>query len=295
MWSWDTQPSSHAQRKFIELIFDRTGKYPNWDPPSEIPVGSYGRIDKATGNLIPQGSIYSDDFKHYLVDAGVDFESGEHLPEDCPEESEFTTWSKHVKRIESNVDSQAGVPEIATAAIKGTWQVKKGTTGAVLLMSNPRMKRITADVLGKLARIQLLQSMHLVTKAFYCPAFSMYLSDISGGSFSIALLGSAPIVAPVGTADAMPATMKWWSDAQSGLTRNGCMTEHCFTPLYELLHVRHPRNRRSSPSPVRTGEMLWIAPPVPWAPLREDGTEVPIYINDNTDSSDSELDEASEH
>ncbi|KAG2037122.1 hypothetical protein BDR03DRAFT_1000086 [Suillus americanus] len=295
MWSWDTQPSSHAQRKFIELIFDRTGKYPNWDPPSEIPVGSYGRIDKATGNLIPQGSIYSDDFKHYLVDAGVDFESGEHLPEDCPEESEFTTWSKHVKRIESNVDSQAGVPEIATAAIKGTWQVKKGTTGAVLLMSNPRMKRITADVLGKLARIQLLQSMHLVTKAFYCPAFSMYLSDISGGSFSIALLGSAPIVAPVGTADAMPATMRWWSDAQSGLTRNGCTTEHCFTPLYELLHVRHPRNRRSSPSPVRTGEMLWIAPPVPWAPLREDGTEVPIYINDNTDSSDSELDEASEH
>ncbi|KAG1880924.1 hypothetical protein F4604DRAFT_1748776 [Suillus subluteus] len=266
MWSWDTQSNSHAQRKFIELIFDRTGKYPNWDPPSEIPVGSYGRIDKATGNLIPQGSIYSDDFKHYLVDAGVNFESGEHLPEDCPEESELTTWSKNVKRIESNVESQASVPEIATAAIKGTWQVKKGTTGA-------------------LARIQLLQSMHLVTKAFYCPAFSMYLSDTSGGSFSIALLGSAPIVAPVGTANAV-ATMRWWSDAQSGLTRNGCMTEHCFTPLYELLHVRHPRNRRSSPSPVRTGEMLWIAPPVPWAPLREDGTEVPIYINDNTDSSD---------
>jgi len=41
------------------------------------------------------------------------------------------------------------------------------------------MKRITADVLGKLASIQLLQTMHLVTKAFCCPAFSMYLSDTS--------------------------------------------------------------------------------------------------------------------
>lgn len=286
MWSWDTQPNSHAQRKFIELIFDRTGKYPNWDPPSEIPVGSYGRIDKTTGNLIPHGSIYSDDFKHYLVDAGINPESGEHLPEECPEESEFTTWSKNVKQIELNVDSQVSVPEIATAAIKGTWQVKKGTTGAVLLMNNPRIKRITSSALGKLAKIQLLQSMHLVTKAFYCPAFSMYLSDTSGSSFSMALLGSAPVVAPVGTVG-VTAAMRWWNDTQTGLARHGCSTEHCYTPLYELLHVRHPRNRRSSPSPVRTGEMLWIAPPLPWAPLLEDGTEVPVYIHD--DNTDSEL------
>ncbi|KAG2129592.1 hypothetical protein DEU56DRAFT_493042 [Suillus clintonianus] len=252
MWSWNTQPDSHAQRKFIELIFDRTGKYPNWDPPSEITVGSYGRIDRDTGNLNIEGSIYSDHFKELLIDAGINPESGEHLPEDCPEESEFTTWSKNVKRIESKVDSQAAVPEIATAAIKGTWQAKKGTTGAVFLMSNPRMKRITSDAIGKLANIRLLQSMHLVTKTFSCPAFYMHLSDTSGESFSIALLGSAP---SVGAVDAT-APMRWWSDTQTGLARSGCKTEHCYTPLYELLHVRHPRNRRTSPSPVRTGEML---------------------------------------
>ncbi|KAG2106208.1 uncharacterized protein F5147DRAFT_653959 [Suillus discolor] len=240
MWSWDTQPNSHAQRKFIELILDRTGKYPNWDPPSEIP--------------------------DHLIDAGINIESGEHLPEECPEEPEFTTWSKNVKQIELNVDSQ-------------TNQVKKGTTGAVLLMNKPRTKRITSDAVGKLAKLQLFQSMRLVTKAVYCPAFSMYLSDTreGGESFSIALLGSAPIAEPVGTVDSM-ATMRWWSDTQTGLTRNGCKTEHCYSPLYELLHVRHPRNRRATPSPIRTSEMLWIASPVPWAPLREDGTEVPIYI-----------------
>jgi hypothetical protein len=52
--------------------------------------------------------------------------------------------------------------------------------------------------------------------------------------------------------------MKWWSDTQAGLSRNGCKTEHCFTPLYELLQVRQQRNRRSSPSPERTGEQLWV-------------------------------------
>ncbi|KAG1863964.1 hypothetical protein C8R48DRAFT_773181 [Suillus tomentosus] len=80
MWSWDILPNSHTQRKFIELILDRAGKYPNCDPPSEIPVGSYGDIDKATGNLIIQDFIYSDDFKHHLLDAGINIEPGEHLP-----------------------------------------------------------------------------------------------------------------------------------------------------------------------------------------------------------------------
>lgn len=169
LWSWNTQPNSHAQRKFIELIFDRTGKYANWDPPSEIHVGSYGKIDKTTGNLSVEGNIYSDKFKQLLRNAGIDPQSDEHHAKDCPDESEFTTWSKNVKRIEMNVDSYAGVPGIATASIKGSWRVKKGTTGAVLLMNNPRMKHITSDVLGKLARIKLLQSMHLVTKVFYCP------------------------------------------------------------------------------------------------------------------------------
>jgi hypothetical protein len=286
MWTWLTH-ESNAQRKFVELIFDRTGKYPNWDPPSEIPVGSYGFIDKVTGNFFFKGSIYTDDFKHHLVDAGIDPNSDEHHPKDCPEESEFTTWSKNVKRVELNVESHAGVPGIAAASIKGTWQVKKGTTGAVLLMSKPRIKNITPDVLGKLSRIELFQSMHLVTKVFYCPAYSLYLSDKSGENISIALLASAPVVAPVGTVGAT-CEMKWWSDTQAGLARNACKTEHCFTPLYDLWHARHHRSRRASLSPERTGEQLWVAAPLPWASLDEDGQEVPVCINGDTDSSDSE-------
>lgn len=46
-------------------------------------------------------------------------------------------------------------------------------------MNKPRTKRITSDAVGKLATLRLFQSMRLVTKAVYCPAFSMYLSDTS--------------------------------------------------------------------------------------------------------------------
>ncbi|KAG2037111.1 hypothetical protein BDR03DRAFT_394719 [Suillus americanus] len=94
--------------------------------------------------------------------------------------------------------------------------------------------------------------MHL-TKDFYCPTFSMYLSDKSGENISIALLASAPVVAPVGMAE-----MKWWSDTQAGLARDECKTKHCFTPLYELRHVRHRHNRRATPSPERTSKQLCV-------------------------------------
>ncbi|KAJ8591268.1 hypothetical protein M405DRAFT_880569 [Rhizopogon salebrosus TDB-379] len=266
-----TQPNSNPQRKFIELIFKRTGKYANWDPPSEIRVGSYGRIDSDTGDLIVQGTIYSDEFRQRLVDIGINVESGEHLPKDCPDEVEFTTWSKNITRLD--LTSNAGIPGIDTATIKGTWEVKKGSRGAVLLMHNPRMKHITADVLGKLAKIELLQSMHLVTKVFYCPAYSLYLSDKSGDRVSIALLGSVPVDATT--------VKKWWYNTQTGFARCACNTEHCFTPLYELMHVRHTRTRRSSSSPERIGEQLWITPPLPWAPLDEDGNDVPVYLGDS--------------
>jgi len=280
LWSWNSKPSSHAQRKFIELIYNRTGKYPNWDPPSEMQVGSYGRIDRETGNLTVEGSIYDDAFKETLIRVGIDIESGEHRPEDCPDETDFTAWSKNVKKLEFNIETHAkDIPGIASATIKGTWEVKKGTTGAVLLMHNPRIKRLTADVLTKLSKIELLKHMHVVTKVFYCPAFSLYLSDKSGEKISIALVDATSTAGG-------SASMAWWSDNLAGLSRRGSKTEHCFTPLYELKHVRHPRWRRTSPSPERTGEDLWIAPHPPWAPLDEEGNDVPVYVA--SDSSDEE-------
>jgi hypothetical protein len=70
-------------------------------------VGSFGLIDKNTGNFFPKGSIYSNDFQPLLRRAGIDPNSDEHHPKDCPEESEFTTWSKNVKRLELKVESHA--------------------------------------------------------------------------------------------------------------------------------------------------------------------------------------------
>ncbi|KAJ8591264.1 hypothetical protein M405DRAFT_880566 [Rhizopogon salebrosus TDB-379] len=95
-------------------------------------------------------------------------------------------------------------------------------------------------------------------------------SDAGGDRVSIALLGSAPVDATT--------VKKWWYNTQTGFARCACNTEHCFTPLYELMHVRHTRTRRSSSSPERTGEQLWITPPLLWAHLDEDGNDVSVCL-----------------
>jgi len=126
MWTSNGQPKAHARRRFVELIYSRTGKYANWDPSSEIrvrvirslhshllhidggQVGSYGRLDAKTGDLVVEGSIYDDSFREKLVHAGIDLESGEHLAEDvCPDWADFMACSKNVKKLEENLESTA--------------------------------------------------------------------------------------------------------------------------------------------------------------------------------------------
>ncbi|KAG1839589.1 hypothetical protein C8R48DRAFT_790024 [Suillus tomentosus] len=89
---------------------------------------------------------------------------------------------------------------------------------------------------------------------------------------------------PLGTLGAT-AKVKWWSDAQAGLTRSGSMLDHCFTPLYELKHPRysHAGTRRSSMSPElphrRRFHIRWVTPHLPWTSLDEDGQELPVFID----------------
>jgi len=85
----------------------------------------------------------------------------------------------------------------------------------------------------------------------------MYTHSCAGGEkISLALLGSAPVAGPSSATPGGSVSMTWWSGTLAGFLRRGCKLEHCFTPLYELKHVRHKRTRRASPSPERKGEDL---------------------------------------
>lgn len=65
-----------AERQFVRLIFDTSGKYANWDPEVPIEVGDYGRITSGTrgfwfrrrskGIFLKEGNIYRDGMAKYF-------------------------------------------------------------------------------------------------------------------------------------------------------------------------------------------------------------------------------------
>jgi len=57
--------------------------------------------------LIIEGSIYDDEFKENLIRVGIDIANDEHRPEDCPDEVDFSAWSKNVKKLEMDIETHA--------------------------------------------------------------------------------------------------------------------------------------------------------------------------------------------
>ncbi|KIJ34777.1 hypothetical protein M422DRAFT_263133 [Sphaerobolus stellatus SS14] len=275
---------TNPQRKFIDLIHRETSKFANWEPPAEIKVGSYGTIDKRTGSLTVEGNIYSKEFKQHIPS---DLDLSSYHPEDCPEDEEYVVWSSKAKKVDLGVSADLNVPGIASAAIKGVWEVKKGGRGAILLMYKPRLKRIPpGELLGKLAQIPELKSRHLVTGVYYCPAYALSLSSTRGENISVALTGAVPASIPGLTAGG-GVSMNWISNKQTGLLRSGAGKDHSFTPLYDLRQIIPVQSlHRSDSSPERKGDDLWAPAGLPWDPLDEDGEEVPIYEGDSDEDED---------
>ena len=63
-----------------------------------------------------------------------------------------------------------------SVGLSGTWQSRKGTRGAILLMYKPHIKEIPEGALSLLGQVEVLRSFYLVTKVFYCPAYALTLT-----------------------------------------------------------------------------------------------------------------------
>ena len=78
----------------------------------------------------------------------------------------------------------SNIPGLDDALIKGQWAFGS-KRGALLIMAHPRCFYIPpATLLKHLAEVQALKDMFLVTEAFSCPAYSLYLSSGSECPYS---------------------------------------------------------------------------------------------------------------
>ncbi|KAN0078342.1 hypothetical protein V8E55_010399 [Tylopilus felleus] len=275
------------QRKYIDLIYQVSSKWVNWDPPIPIEVGAYGIVERDTGDFIVQGNIYHKEFQKDLHDHGLQFNMDDHKPQEGGAEQELIYSSRGATRVSMSLGPQVGFAGLATASISGQWQFEQGRRDALLIMHCPRIRFIPPNaILEKLYDVPKLRGKWLVTNVYVCPAFSMYLSNKSGERVSLALTGQVPLPAALGVSAGAEGSLGWWSDTQADLLRKACdkAGNYCYTPLYSLKRrnpwyenfksvLRAFRDGEEDPSKMPTEDDLWEDSKPEWQPLDDDGEE----------------------
>ncbi|KAJ7719437.1 hypothetical protein DFH07DRAFT_314285 [Mycena maculata] len=269
----------YVSRKYVDLIHAASSKWANWDPPHPIKVGDYGTIDKDTGGFEKEGNIYE-----YAATAAL---AANYPPETTAPDDEMVIASETAQKRHFSLGPQVNVSGVAEASIKGEWKFRSGKTGALLVMAKPRSSLMAVNaVLTNLVDLPALKDKYLVTETITCHAYSMYLSNKSEDTISLALLATVPIaVAPLSAGGNIGGG--WWRETGAGVFRQGFASPETgadsFTPLFVLKRIRKKsylslshRGMPSDPSDAEIegdGFYVWEDVETPWQSLDEDGEE----------------------
>ncbi|KDN41726.1 hypothetical protein RSAG8_07257, partial [Rhizoctonia solani AG-8 WAC10335] len=280
---------SGPSRKYVDLIFKASGKYGNWDPPHVVEVGDWGHIERATGNFIREGNIFTDTECKVLLS---DVPDGQLVRTGSPE---------NVVRITANAQMEIGgdvytdfgtTGELAVRA-HASWAITPRNRAAILTMTDAYSYYLEiGTVFPRLRSLRKLEGKAVVTEALHCPAYAMLLTEKGiGGKASLTLhtgLSEAGVVLATG------GTAGWHYNSESGLWRTACgyrktleehrnsgtLEEHdaVFTPLYRLKKVsrgwRRYRTRGALEPELALEEPVSEDYFPPWEELNEDGEEI---------------------
>ncbi|KAG2339527.1 hypothetical protein BDR05DRAFT_992030 [Suillus weaverae] len=275
-------PDIAASRKFIDLIYQSSSGWANWNPPIEIKVGDYGKIDKQSGQLDVEGNIYDPGFQTSLNSQGLKINLSECQPQTGGVDDDMITASLGVKQVDFSVNPDVSLLNLATASLKAEFHFQEGKRGAVLVMHKPQQEFIPlGKMLTLVHKATELHDKYLVTSRFTCPGYCIYLSDTSGEKIALALTASAPIPAAVGLTAGGTASMDWWTNARAAFLRKAVdkAGQYRYTPLYTLKYRRNHwaqrlfRGGEEEEEEIVTEDHLWPNCTPPWQLLDEDGIE----------------------
>lgn len=279
-----------ASRKFIDLIFQSSSKWANWDPPITIKVGHYGTIDRKTGVLRVDGNIYDETFQESLKQQGlmIDLSHPSCQPIKGAVEEDMIMSSIGVKRGDVSLTPQISALDLASASFKAEFQFREGRRGAVLVMHKPQQEYIPQGrVLSIIYEARQLKDKYIVSSTFTCPGYYLYLSNKSGEKVTLALTANAPVAAAIGVSAGGGASVDWWTDAQAAFLRKAFdkAGQYRYTPLFDLRRRQHWFERTfRGVEEHPTEDDLWLDCPPPWDPLDEDGNEDTVCEESDEDS-----------
>jgi len=264
----NTMKDENASRKFIDLIYESSTKYANWDPPVQIQVGDYGIINNDTGAFERSGNIYDEHFKAFLPNAATRYpvRHGEI-------EGNMIITSRAISYKELGIDAIASFAGVIEGSLSGQWEFGRTDRGALLMISRPRSHWLEwsgpPDVLYG---ISVLKGKSIVISTVNCPAYALYLSNTQRDVVSLAMVtNGVPVAAGVTAGGSLNGT--WRKEKGSGFYRDAVNPGFTFTPLFTLREaVKRPWWRfRDDPSPERKGlDQLADSRP-PWGALDSEG------------------------
>jgi hypothetical protein len=268
---------NRASRKFADLIWQASSKWPNWDPPIPIKVGDIGRIHKETGVFEAEGNIYEPGFRFRADNPGI---ASIEPPEVSQPEQTMIITSRVATTNSFSVRPSGEIPGIAEFGFNCEWQFSRIHRGAVLAIAQPQqtyMSRTTdADVL---VNIPALRGKVLVTSTISCFAYAFYLSNTSSDKLKLKLHGKVAVPgAPIGARGSFSA--EWQKDTGSGTYRDAVHDQFDLTPLFTVKTIDKPfiNMRRDSPSPERHGLDRLPDFRTEWEPLDESGEEDEVVV-----------------
>ncbi|KAF8554051.1 hypothetical protein OG21DRAFT_1413271 [Imleria badia] len=269
----------YESRKFIDLILATTSKWANWDPPREIKVGDFGKINRQTGEFDWEGNIYYKSFQARFGDSlGINLQDARFQPVTQERTDDYIAVSSRGVTV-GVVDLSVGVDSTVKLQVNCRFGSK---CGAVLVMYKPQLSSFPRD--EQLVRLlkefhTVLKGKHIVTEVTSCPAYVMVMSTHDGESFSASLDASVPISSGIAAGGAAKAG--WTVDTVHGVSRFGNDTLPIYRPLYKLQHpppsfwevVFGKRGDTKQSNAIED----WEDVRPPWNPLDEDGEEEEIF------------------
>ncbi|KAI0308605.1 hypothetical protein OF83DRAFT_1160537 [Amylostereum chailletii] len=263
---------STSSRKYIDLIKEASSKWASWDPPNPIVAGDFGVVERATGEFVRGGNIYT----HPVVAALAAL----HPPTASAALDTHIVSTFHARKRDLTLGVSVEIAGLADAAVKAEFGFDS-KRGALLVMHKPRTTRVPPEFLRAVtassAATAALQGKALVTEAFACPAFVLYLSNKAGETLRLVLRDVMPIPHVPGLSAGPDIAAGWWTDGGTGVLQQAYGAEYDFYPLFQLKTVRKPAVwdiRRNGEVLEDPDAFRWVDVETPWEDLDSDGEEI---------------------
>ncbi|TCD66518.1 hypothetical protein EIP91_001294 [Steccherinum ochraceum] len=248
-----------SSRKFIDLIYNATTKWANWDPSESYQAGDFGDIDKETGRFQKQGNIYVDNRTSHIA---IQYPKEQGPPVDT-----YIASSERVHGLGLNAGAHADVVPAANISFQGKWKFN-ARRGALLAMYKPYMTKLPDLLLldRRLSSMECLKDQKLITHVYSCRAYALYLSNHRGDSLNLVLRATAP-VGP-GVPAGPDAGLEWVSQDISVIYHHGSSETPVFHPLFVIKDTKKRGTRRGIPEDPNASP--WEDIDSPWD-LDDDG------------------------